>query len=93
MANISLARLPGTLKRYAARICDYENDTSNDNGHWVHLANGWKNSDDPMGVSHIIHEMTLAQCATAARDALPCDCVECVKGLANPKSADAALKK
>jgi hypothetical protein len=32
--------LPATLKRYSAKICDYENDTRNDNGHWVHLADG-----------------------------------------------------
>jgi hypothetical protein len=74
--------LPTTLKRYAAKICDYENDTRNDNGHWVHLADGWKNSDDPIGVNHTIHETTLTECAAIVRVAIPCDCADCVAGLA-----------
>lgn len=93
MANITLEGLPGTLKRHAARICDYENDTRNDNGHWVYLADGWKNFDDPVAVNHTIHETTLAECAAVVRGAIPCDCEQCVKGLANPQSGNRPLNK
>ncbi len=74
--------LPKTLKRYAAKIVDVEDDRGNQNGWWVHLADGWKNSNDPVGVCHIIHEDTLAECVQELRFALPCSCADCVAGLA-----------
>lgn len=91
MANVTLPKLPGTLKRCASRIADYENDTRDDNGHWVHLADGWKNSDDPAGINHTIHETTLAECADLVRKAIPCDCVACVTGVPNPASGNRPL--
>lgn len=93
MANITLDKLPRTLRKFASRITDYENDTCNDNGHWVYLADGWKNNDDPIAVNHTIHETTLAECVAMIRGAIRCDCADCVAGLANPNSGNRPLNK
>jgi hypothetical protein len=83
-------KLPKTLQRYAAKIVDVEDDRGNQNGWWVHLADGWRNSNDPIGISHIIHEDTLAVCAQELRDAIPCDCTDCLAGLAKANKKTAA---
>ncbi len=75
-------KLPKTLQRYVSRITDVEDDRGNQNGSWVPHANAWKNSNDPVGISHIIHEDTLALCVLELRYALSCDCPDCTVGLA-----------
>jgi hypothetical protein len=72
-------KLPATLKRFAAKIHDVDDDTYNANGYWVYLNDGWKNGDDPMGTNHTIHEETLKECASKLSMVMPCDCVDCAK--------------
>ncbi len=79
--------LPKTLKKYESKISDYENDTAQDNGHWVYYAAGWKSYTDPMGCLHQDHEDTIKELATCARYALKCDCAECVEMLTKARVA------
>ncbi len=74
--------LPKTLQKFADKISDYENDTAQDNGHWVYYRSGWKSHDDPIGVIHQDHEDTITELAQCARYAIPCDCDECQADLA-----------
>lgn len=74
-------KLPKTLQKYAAKIDDFEDQTHEYNGYWVYLVAGWKNSNDPMGTCHAIHEDTVSACATLVRMAIPCDCSDCIDSL------------
>lgn len=46
-------------------------------GWWLHYAPGWKSSADPVGAWHGEREDTKREVLALAKDALPCDCVEC----------------
>jgi hypothetical protein len=46
-------------------------------GYWVYLRDGWQNRYNPG--CHIITEDTRAKALSVARDAIPCECAECVE--------------
>lgn len=75
---IEPSKLPATLRPLAKRITDFEDDRINQNGYWVHLSAGWFSDYNE---THIIHEDTLAFCASLVRDARPCSCDECISDL------------
>jgi hypothetical protein len=77
-APIKPDKLPATLRRYAHRITDFEDDRRNQNGYWVHLAAGWWS---PLDETHIIHENTLTDCLRRLSWATPCKCADCKKDL------------
>jgi hypothetical protein len=75
-----MTQIPATLKRYAHRIDEVEDDRGNQNGWWVYLVPGLCRLGSPQ--EHIVHEDTLAICAQEVRDAEPCDCDDCRQCLA-----------
>ena len=52
-------------------------------GVWIELKYGWANlCDEPNGGLHGIHEDTVRDALRKFRGAGPCDCADCVEGLA-----------
>lgn len=75
---MDLKQLPKTLQRYASRIVDYSDERSNDNGIWLYYKLGWKSWSDPLGCQHQDHEDTVKELVYCVRNAIKCDCSECI---------------
>jgi len=63
--------IPGTLKRFAAKIADVDRDPD---GWSVGLAPGWFCEETE---THAIFENTLEQIAARFASVVPCNCEEC----------------
>ncbi len=71
--------MPKTLQPWADRISEYEDDRANQNGHWVHLKDGWINL---FSETHMIHEDTVKECVEQMRHWVKrCLCEQCTSAL------------
>lgn len=49
-------------------------------GVWVYYKDGFKSSSDPVGACHMDHEDTWTALYSAAKDVMPCECLNgCLK--------------
>ena len=71
---MTATNMPKSFARYADRIADIEDLRGQDEGIWVHLANGWRTMD---GDTHSIHENTVTECVRELRWAKPCTVPGC----------------
>lgn len=53
---------------------------TDEDGAWIALKSGWQDVYNP--TCHTIHEDTMAECMSIAKDAVPCRCKDCVEDLA-----------
>ncbi len=50
-------------------------------GWWAYYKDGWKSSFDPCAPIHFDHEGTKREILRRIREAVPCDCDECLEAI------------
>lgn len=76
-----------TLPQYLQERCSavFREGVGRDASWWLWLDYGWSSEMDPGGC-HTDHETTKAEIMTRLRNAVPCQCEECVMELAARKA-------
>jgi hypothetical protein len=80
--------LPKTLVRYRDRLFSYNDERSYDNPIFVGYRPGWKSYTDFLGIQHADAELTVKEILFCVKNAIPCDCDECIAEVnASPEAA------
>jgi hypothetical protein len=85
--------LPKSLEPYRDRLTRYDDERSSGNPIFVCYASGWKSYTDFVGVQHSDAELSIKDITYCVKNAIRCDCAECLAGIdKSPESVLAYLR-